>query len=86
MVEKTADHEIEFGRTALVATVANTKRGQVLGAIVVLAVLACSMTALYTGHVSFAETLGGGTVISLASIFVLGRLPGWVKSFRHSSE
>lgn len=86
MAEKSLDHEIDVGRTALVATVANTKRGQVLGFAVVVIVLVCSMIALYTGHASMAQLLGGGTVISLAAIFVLGRLPGWLKSFGKPSE
>lgn len=86
MAEKAADHEIEFGRTALAAAIANTKQGQWLGFVVVLAVLACSMIALYAGYESFATTLGGSTVISLAAIFALGRLPGWIKAFGRKSE
>ena len=38
------------------------------------------------GHEAFAEVLGGSTVISLAAIFALGRLPGWVKAFGRKSE
>lgn len=86
MAEKAADHEIEFGRTALAAAISNTKQGRRLGFVVVLAVLACSMIALYAGYESFATTLGGSTVISLAAIFALGRLPGWVKAFGRKSE
>lgn len=86
MAEKALDHEIDFGRTALVATVANTKRGQLLAFSVVLIVLGCAMIALYTGHETLAQTLGGGTVISLAAVFVLNRLPEWIKSFGKQSE
>lgn len=86
ITERALDHQIDFGSTALRAVVANTKRGQVLGFVVVIAALVCSMIALYTGHESVAQILGGGTVISLAAIFVLGRLPGWLKSFGRPSE
>lgn len=40
MAEKAADHEIEFGRTALTAAVKSTSRGQHFGLVVVLAMLA----------------------------------------------
>ena len=86
MAERALDHEIESDRTALTAAVANRKRGQLLGFAVVLVVLGCSVIALFTGHESLAQTLGGGTVISLAAIFALGRLPGWIKSFGKQSE
>lgn len=86
MAEKAADHEIEFGRTALAATVKNTSRGRHFGLVVVLAVLVCSMIALYTGHESYATTLGGWTMISLAAVFALGRLPEWLKALGRKSE
>lgn len=37
-------------------------------------------------HEAFAKVLGSSTVISLAAIFALGRLPGWVKAFGRKSE
>lgn len=86
MSEKALDHQIDFRRAGLTADVVNTKRGQVLVFAVVVIVLAYSAIALYTGHASMGQLLGGGTVISLAAIFVLGRLPGWLKSFGKPSE
>lgn len=86
MAEKATDHEIEFGRTALTAEIKNTRRGQHFGLVVVLAVLTCSMIALFLGNESYATTLGGWTVISLAAVFGLGRLPGWLKEFGQKSE
>lgn len=86
MAEKMSDHEMECGRIALDAAVADTKRGQWLGAAVVIVVLACVMIALFTGHEDLAKRLGGWTVVILAAVFVLGRLPGWLKSFGQPSE
>ena len=44
------------------------------------------MIAIFADQAAVAQILGGGTVIGLAAIFVLGRLPAWLKSFRDTRE
>ena len=86
MAEKSLDHQIDFSSAALQATVASTKRGQVMGFVTVLVALVGSMIAIFADQAAVAQILGGGTVIGLAAIFVLGRLPAWLKSFRDTRE
>ncbi|WP_420463815.1 hypothetical protein [Candidatus Palauibacter sp.] len=50
------------------------------------AVLVCSGWALNLGHEDFAMTLGGWTLIGVAAIFVLGRLPDWFRVLRSQSD
>ncbi|WP_425153566.1 DUF2335 domain-containing protein [Candidatus Palauibacter sp.] len=82
MAEKAADHEIQTGTKVVEGVFAERRRGQIAGAVVVLAVLACSGWALYLGSEGFAMTLGGWTLVGVAAIFVLGRLPDWFRGFR----
>ena len=82
MAEKAADHEIETGTTVVEGVLAERKRGQIAGAVVVSTVLICSGWALYLGYEDFAMTLGGWTLVGVAAIFVLGRLPDWFQGFR----
>ncbi|WP_420633281.1 hypothetical protein [Candidatus Palauibacter sp.] len=82
MAEKATDHEIETGTKVVQGVFAERKRGQIAGAVVVLAVLVCSGWALYLGYDDFAMTLGGWTLLGVAAIFVLGRLPNWFRGFR----
>ena len=82
MAEKAAEHEIETGSRVVEGVFAERRRGQLTGAVVVIAVLACSGWALSLGYEGFAMTLGGWTLVGVAAIFVLGRLPDWFRAFR----
>ena len=82
MAEKAAEHEIETGSRVVEGVFAERRRGQLAGAVVVIAVLACSGWALSLGYEGFAMTLGGWTLVAVAAIFVLGRLPDWFRAFR----
>lgn len=82
MAEKAVEHEIETGSRVVEGVFAERRRGQLAGAIVVIAVLACSGWALSLGYEGFAMTLGGWTLVGVAAIFVLGRLPDWFRAFR----
>ena len=86
MAEKAAEHEIETGTKVVEGVFAERRRGQLAGAVVVISVLACSGWALYLGYESFAMTLGGWTLVGIAAIFVLGRLPHWFRAFRSPQD
>ncbi|WP_419165864.1 DUF2335 domain-containing protein [Candidatus Palauibacter sp.] len=86
MAEKATDHEMETGKRVVEGVLAERRRGQLSGTLVVFAVLVCSGWALYLGHEDFAMTLGGWTLTGVAAIFVLGRLPDWFRGLRSQSD
>ncbi|WP_423926360.1 DUF2335 domain-containing protein [Candidatus Palauibacter sp.] len=86
MAEKASEHEIQTGTRVVQGVFAERRRGQMVGAAVVLAVLACSGWTLYLGYEGFAMTLGGWTLVGVAAIFVLGRLPNWFRGFRGQKD
>lgn len=53
------------------------RNGQVIGGLVVASILGVCGYALHLGHVEFATRLGTWTIVALAAIFVLDRLPQW---------
>ena len=73
LVEADAEHQREIELSALNAEVYGLRRGQILGCIVVLAALTVAAFCAYQGHETAASTIGGATVVSLATCFVLGR-------------
>ena len=82
MAEGLAEHKRGFENIALAGSIDAYKRGQVLGAGVVLLAFVIAGVALFTGHEDFARDLVGRTLIILATIFVLGRIPDWFKAWR----
>ena len=78
MAESHAQHRQAMERESLAATAAEKRRGQWLGAGIVMLVLGVCLVALYRGQETFASELGTWTVISLAVVFVLGRIP-WLR-------
>lgn len=53
------------------------RNGQVIGGSVVALISGVCGYALHLGHVGFATKLGTWTIVTLAAIFVLDRLPQW---------
>ena len=82
MAESLAEHKREFETSALTASIDAHRRGQVLGACVVFLAFAIGGVALVAGHEEFARDLMGRTLVVLAAIFVLGRVPDWFKAWR----
>ncbi len=82
MVEGLAEHKREFENRALGGSIDAHKRGQVLGAGVVFLAFLIGGIALVTGHADFASDLVGRTLVILAAIFVLGRVPRWFNAWR----
>ncbi len=73
LVEADAKHQRDLEFATINAETNGLRRGQILGAIVVLAALGVAAFCAYLGHETSALTIGGTTVISLATAFVLGR-------------
>lgn len=82
MAEGLAAHKQGVESRALALTFETIKRGQLLGAAVVLFALIVGVVALIAGYEDFAETLIPTTLVALAAIFVLGRAPGWFGAWR----
>ena len=74
MAEEYAEHSREMERTALSLEGKARLRGQLLGVLVVLAVLGTCLIALDVGYEAFATALGSGTLVALAIVFVLGKV------------
>ncbi len=79
MAEEYAKHNRELERTALNLEGKTRLRGQLFGVLVVLAVLGTCLLALDFGYETFAIALGSGTLVALAIVFVLGKVPEWLK-------
>ena len=79
MAEQYAAHIQGLETTAFTLEGASRRRGQWLGAAVVGAVLGTCLISLDLGYEVFAIALGTGTIVSLAVVFVLGKVPEWTK-------
>lgn len=73
MAENETKHRHSLENTALNATVNETRRGQRYGMAIGIVVLITSIIALFLGYETAASVLGGGTLVSLVSVFVYGR-------------
>lgn len=82
MAETTLSHKTRMEGRALDGTLAQKKRGQWLGLVVVVLAFLLAYLALQSGHEAFAETLVTITLVTLAGIFVLDRAPGWFRKWR----
>jgi uncharacterized membrane protein len=74
MFEKDQRHNQEIEKEILKGDNGQKMRGQIFGLIISLSCIAGSVFAALRGHVVFAGILGGGTVVSLAAIFVIGKV------------
>ena len=79
MAESYAEHTQELEKRALELEGGARQRGQWLGVIAVCSVLGACLFALYLGYPAFATVLGTVTIVALAAVFVLGKVPAWFK-------
>ena len=77
MAESYAGHTQELEGMAMRLEGAARRRGQWLGALVVFAVLGSCLYALHLDKETFAISLGTGTLVALAAVFVAGKVPEW---------
>ena len=75
MAEKQVDHRISSDNKIIDNTYRQSGRGQILGAILVVMFGVISLILGLTGHVSLAKYIGVTTVIGLAVVFVLNKIP-----------
>lgn len=86
MAEGFADHKQRCDTTALRGAVVERRLGQIFAFLAVLAVLLFSYLALLAGFETYATTVATTTLVSLVAIFVLGRAPGWLRSWKATGQ
>jgi hypothetical protein len=74
MAETDARHLQEMERLSITSEIEQRNRGQNYGLIIGLAGFGTSIVLGYLGHPGAAATVGGVTLVSLVSIFVLGKI------------
>ena len=79
MAEGFAEHQKQMEGRSLDAFASDRRQGRVFGTVVVLAAFGFAGTALLTGDSDIAMRVGGGVVVFLASVFVLGQIPDWLR-------
>lgn len=73
MAEKQQDHRIGLENHTIKEQLTQSRRGQLFGLIVGLAVIASSIIAIISGFPWQGTILGTGGLTGLVSVFVLGR-------------
>ena len=81
MAESYAAHDQALENKSTDQEGADRKRGQYLGAGIVIAILLVCMYALNPDKETFATVLGTGTIVALATVFALGKVPEWFKGW-----
>ncbi len=74
MAEEDARHLQQMERIALTGEQNEARRGQIFGIVATLSALATAVIALILGHDTAAIAIGSTTIVSLATIFVVGRV------------
>lgn len=78
MAESYAAHQQDLERQAMSQERSDRKWGRGVAAAVVLGVLAACLYALHLGYETFATELGTWTIVALAVVFALGKVPDWL--------
>ena len=86
MAESYADHQQSIENKIIEYNRAESSKGQIIGAILVVVILSVCIVALLHGYEDFATTLGSWTIVSLAIVFVTGKVSNWFNVFRHKTE
>lgn len=71
--EHQSEHRMELESFAVKEEIKQSGRGQIFGFIIAIFGLALAGLMAYLGHDNFAMVLGGGTIVSLATVFVVGK-------------
>lgn len=74
MAERQQQHRCEVERHFVFAREARAHRGQWIAMILVLALSGCGLTALAMGYPVVGGVIFGTTIVSLAAVFVIGRV------------
>ncbi|MFA4845959.1 MAG: DUF2335 domain-containing protein [Patescibacteria group bacterium] len=73
MAEKQATHRIQLESLVIASDVRKSERGQNFGFCIAVFGLVCAFILGLVGREIVAGVIGGGTLVSLASVFVYGR-------------
>ncbi len=73
MAENQSNHRIKIEETVISGQVKQSARGQIFGLIIAFFTLGSALVLSMFGHEAVACVLGGSTVISLATVFVIGK-------------
>lgn len=68
-----SEHRQELERAVVNSNITSESRGQLLAFVVAIVCIASSVYCAMNGHDVIAGVLGGGTLVSLATVFVVGR-------------
>jgi uncharacterized membrane protein len=79
MAERDGQHLQSVEKMRITAMFYERRLGQIFGFLIALSGLSASVFLAYTGHEVTASVIGGATLVSLASVFVAGRLSKPVK-------
>ncbi len=80
MAEQFAKHQQELEKQAMKSAQTAFRFGQIAGLVIVLLVLATCGIALAFGYERFATSLGSWTIVALAAVFVIGKVPNLLKN------
>lgn len=73
MAEKQQDHRMKIERTAIGRQTFQSFMGQIFGFLIGLAGIGSGTFLAYNGFTTVGTVIAGGTVVSLVSVFVIGR-------------
>ena len=73
MAEKQQDHRMSCEDKIVTESTSQSKRGQIIGCIIAILFLAGSVLLGLEGHDVLAGVIGGGTLISLVTVFVTNK-------------
>lgn len=73
MAERQAAHRMSLEQKAVSTQLKESGRGQIFGLIIALCGIGASLTAILTGHDWAGGTIGTASLVSLVSVFVIGK-------------
>ncbi len=73
MAERQGMHRMQLETTALTGQLKRSSRGQVFGFVLGLVGLIAGSFCIYSGHDTAGASLGGISLVSLVTVFVIGR-------------
>ena len=71
--EKQSDHRMQLEDFAIREELKQSSRGQIFGLVISLFGLGAAVALALMGHEIIAATLAGGTIVSLATVFIIGK-------------
>jgi len=73
MAEKQQEHRMEIEKNVILGQASQSKLGQWFGLIIGIVGISCGTFLAYSGETTVGGIIAGGTVVSLVSVFVIGK-------------